>query len=95
MLDRTWKRVADGREREVGGQEKRRRSEESIYLDGQHVTEFLTMFVYEWYCMTMCTCIVLTVNLPTEYEGIEQFMLGREDKQVKQHYYVTFPQKLY
>ena len=26
---------------------------ESIYLDGQHVTEFLTMFDYEWYCMTM------------------------------------------
>ena len=23
---------------------------ESIYLDGQHVTEFLTMFDYEWYC---------------------------------------------
>ena len=44
--------------------------------------------------MTMCTCIILTVNLPPEYEGIEQFMLGREDKQVKQNYYVTFSQKL-
>ena len=50
MLDRTRKRVGHGRETEVGGQEKgnkKRRSEESIYLDGQHVTEFLTMFAYE------------------------------------------------
>ena len=58
----------------MGGKEKwgnkkrgiRRGERESIYLDGQHVTEFLTMFAYEWYCMTMCTCIVLTVNLPAE-----------------------------
>ena len=33
---------------------------------GQHVTEFLTMFAYEWYCMTVCTCIILIVNLPPE-----------------------------
>ena len=44
--------------------------------------------------MTMCTCIILIVNLPAEYEGIDQLMLGREDKQVKQHDYVTFSQKL-
>ena len=62
---------------------------ESIYLDRQHVTEFLTMFAYEWYCMTMCMCIILIVNLPPELERIDQFMLGREDKQVKHHYYVT------
>ena len=36
------------------------------HLDGQHVTEFLTMFAYEWYCMTMCTCIVLIINSPAE-----------------------------
>ena len=57
-------------------------------------TEFLTMFAYEWYCMTMCTCTILTVNLPAELEGLDQFMSGREDKQVKQHHYVTFSQKL-
>ena len=59
----------DGREREVGGTGKGEKEEvngESIYLDGQHVTEFLTMFAYEWYCMTMCTCIILIVNLPPE-----------------------------
>ena len=33
---------------------------------GQHVTEVLTMFAYEWYCMTMCTCIILIVNLLAE-----------------------------
>ena len=66
----------------------------STYLDGQHVTEFLTMFDYEWYCMTMCTSIIILLNLPTEYKGIDQFMWGREDKQVKQHYYVTFSQKV-
>ena len=38
---------------------------ESIHL-GQLVIEFLTMFSYEWYCMTMCTCLILIVNLPTE-----------------------------
>ena len=39
---------------------------ESIYLDGQHVTEFHTIFAYEWYCMIMSTCIVQTVNLHPE-----------------------------
>ena len=58
------------------------------------MTEFLTMFSYDWYYMTMCTCIILMFNLPPEYVGIDQFMLGREDKQVKHHYYVTFSQKL-
>ena len=38
----------------------------SIYLDGQHVTEFLTMFDYGWYCMTICTCIIVLLNLPPE-----------------------------
>ena len=66
---------------------------ESIYLDRQHVTEFLTVFAYEWYCMTMCTCMILILNLPPEQEGIDQFMLGREDKQLKQHFYVTSSQK--
>ena len=54
--------------------------------------------------MTMCTCIILIVNLPTELgvngpvhvliKVMDQFM-GKEDKQVKQHYYVTSYQKLY
>ena len=69
MIDRTWKRVGHGREREVEGQEKgnkKRSTGESIYLDGQHVTEFLTMFAYEWYCMTMCICMILILNLPAE-----------------------------
>ena len=43
----------------------------STYLDGQHVTEFLTMFDYEWYCITMCTSIIILLNLPTEYKGID------------------------
>ena len=41
MLDRTRKRVGHGKEREVRGQEKRKKKEvnvESIYLDGQHMT---------------------------------------------------------
>ena len=59
----------------MGGKEKwedrkrgKRRCERGkvSYLDGQHVTELLTMFAYEWYCMTMCTCIILIVNLPPE-----------------------------
>ena len=58
-----WKRkrsggTGKGEEEEING--------ESIYLDGQDVTEFLTMFAYEWYCMTMCTCIILIANLPAE-----------------------------
>ena len=35
--------------------------------------------------MTMCTCIILIVNLPSEQEGMDQFHEGKEDKQVKQH----------
>ena len=84
----------------MGGNEKwgewkrgKRRGEQGKYR--QHVTEFLTTFANAWYCMTMCTCIILIVNLPPEYEGIDQFILGREDTQVKQHYYVTFSQKLH
>ena len=65
MLDRTPKRLGDGREREVGDEKRgKRRAEVGKYE--QHVTEFLTMFAYEWYCMTMCTCIILIVNLPAE-----------------------------
>ena len=43
MLDRTWKRVGHGKEREVGRREKVKKkvNGESIYLDGQHVTSFL------------------------------------------------------
>ena len=67
MLDRTWKRVGHGREREVGERKRGiRRGERGKYLDGQHVTEFLTVFANAWYCMTMCTCIILIVNLPPE-----------------------------
>ena len=44
--------------------------------------------------MTMCTSIILIVNLPTEWEKIDQFMLGKEDKHVKYHY-VASSQKLY
>ena len=42
---------------------------ESVYLHGRHVTDFLTnccVFAYEWHCMTMCTCIILIVNLHPE-----------------------------
>ena len=78
----------------TGKGEKEEVNGKSIYLDGQHVSEVLNMFAYERYCMTMCTCIVQTVNLLAEYEEIDQFMLGREDKQGKQHYYITFSQKL-
>ena len=58
MLDRTWKRVGHGREREVvdgrrgiRGEEKGSRKGEIINLLGQHVTEFPTKFcmvAYEW-----------------------------------------------
>ena len=53
MIDRTWKRVGHGREREGGGWEKankKRRYAETIYLHGRHLAEFLTnscMLVYE------------------------------------------------
>ena len=59
----TWEGKRSGR---TGKREKEEANGESIHLDGQHVTEFLTMFAYEWYCMTMCTCIIVTINLPTE-----------------------------
>ena len=59
----TWEGKRSGG---TGKGQKKEVNEESIYLDGQHVTEFLTLLVYEWYCMTMCTCIILIVNLPTE-----------------------------
>ena len=42
---------------------------ESVYLHGRHVTEILTnscVFADELHCMTMCTCIILIVNLPSE-----------------------------
>ena len=42
---------------------------ESVHLHEWHVTKFLTnslMFAYEWQCTTMCTSIILIVNLPTE-----------------------------
>ena len=53
MLDRTWKRVGHGREREVGEKrnKKRRRNGKSFNLRGWHVTELLTkyyMVAYEW-----------------------------------------------
>ena len=48
----------------IGKGEKEEVNGETIYLDGQHVTDFLTMFAYEWYCITMCTCIIILLNLP-------------------------------
>ena len=41
------------------------------------MTEFLTnccVFAYERHCMTMCTCIILIVNLHAEKEGMNPFM---------------------
>ena len=64
MLDRTRKRV--GHESGGTGKGKEVVNGETLHIDGQHVTEFLIMFAYEWYCMTMCTCIILIVNLPAE-----------------------------
>ena len=29
--------------------------------------------------MTMCTCIILIVNLPSEQEGMDQFMRGKSE----------------
>ena len=45
------------------------------------MTAFLTnfcMFDCEEYSMTLCTCIILIVNLPPKQEGMDQFM--REKK---------------
>ena len=42
---------------------------ESVHLHGRHETKFLTnscMFAYELHCTTMCTCVILIVNLPPE-----------------------------
>ena len=50
----------------IGKWKKEEVNVESIYLDGQHVTEFLTMFEYGLHCMTICTCIILIVNLLAE-----------------------------
>ena len=55
MLERTWKRVGHGKEREVRGWEKRnkkrRRNGKSFNLPGRHVTGLLPkyyMVAYEW-----------------------------------------------
>ena len=50
------------------------------------------VFGYDWHCMTMCTCIILLVNLPTEWEGMDQFMW---EKKINKLNYVTSSQKLY
>ena len=50
--------------RSAGREKEKKKKEAKQGKYGQHVTEFLTMFAYEWYCMTMCTCIILIVNLP-------------------------------
>ena len=50
-----------------GGTGKRKKEEvngESTLKES--MTKFLTMFAYEWYCMKMCICIILIVNLPPE-----------------------------
>ena len=70
----TWEGKRSGG---TGKGEKEEVNGESIHLYGQHVTEFLTVLANAWYCMTMRTYIVLILNLPAEYEGIDQFMLGR------------------
>ena len=52
MLDRTWKRVGHGGEREVGdGRRGIRRNGKSINLSGQLVTE-----VFPKYCMVAYEC---------------------------------------
>ena len=40
--------------------------------------------------MTMCTCIILIVNVPPEKEGIDQFMWGREDKEVNNYHCLSY-----
>ena len=57
----TWEGKRSGG---IGKGEEEEMNEEGNHLDGQHVTEFLTMFAYEWYCLTMYTCIVLIINSP-------------------------------
>ena len=61
--------TGEGEKWGMGEGNKKGRNGESIYFHGQHVTEFLTklcMSAYAWDCMTMCTCIILIVNLPAE-----------------------------
>ena len=48
----------------IGKWKKEKVKGESIYLVRQHVSEFLTMFAYEWYCMTICIYIIVLLNLP-------------------------------
>ena len=57
-----------GQSKWENGNTKRR---EGSYLQGWHVTKFLTkscMFAYEWQYRTMITCTILIVNIPTEQE---------------------------
>ena len=61
----------------------RKKGEWRKYVHGWHVTEFLTnfcMFDCERHCRTMCTCIILIVNLPSEQEGMDQFMRKKINK---------------
>ena len=39
----------------------------STYTDGMGQSFLLNLACfYEWHCMTMCTCIIVIVNLPAE-----------------------------
>ena len=71
----------------------------SIYMEGMWSTKILSnscAFAYEWHCMTMSICIILILKLPPEYIGANgPVHVGKEDKQLKQHYYGTSSQKLY
>ena len=71
MLDRTKKRVRHGREREVGdGRREIRRGEMGMVptlTACDRVTHYILhgcLWVVRY--MTMCTCIILIVNLPAE-----------------------------
>ena len=50
------------------------------------------MFAYQWHCMRMCT--YSNSQLTSWVEGNRPVHVGKEDKQVKQHSYVTslYPQ---
>ena len=47
-------------------------------MDGMRPSLLIFACLTEWHCMTLCTCIILIVNLPPEKEGMNQFM--REKK---------------
>ena len=98
MLERTQKRVGQGRETEVGdGRRGIRRGEWGWYLPTLTACDRVSYYILHcclWVVryMTMCTCIILIVNLQTENGPVH---VGKEHEQMKQHYNVTSSQKLY